>query len=55
MSKKVMYKTVSGEGEAMLVEKRSKFIATVYPVDNEPKAIELLNSLRSKYLSLIHI
>lgn len=54
MSKKVMYKTVSGEGEAMLVEKRSKFIATVYPVDNEPKAIELLNSLRSKYSDATH-
>lgn len=37
-----------------MTEKRSKFIATVYPVDNEPEAIELLNGLRSKYSDATH-
>lgn len=54
MSKKPVYKTVAAPGEALLIEKRSKFIATVHPVDNEPEAIALLNSLRSEYSDATH-
>lgn len=54
MSKKNIYKTISHPAETLLVEKKSKFISTVYPVDNEPEAIKLLNEIRSKYSDATH-
>lgn len=54
ISKKTCYKTVAHEGEALLVEKKSKFIATVRPVDNEDDAIAFINEMRSKYSDARH-
>lgn len=54
MSKKILYKTVSKISESMIVEKKSKFIASVFPVDNEPKALEYLASVKAKYPDARH-
>lgn len=54
MSSKPVYKTVSKAAETMLVEKKSKFITNVCPVDNENDAISFLNEIRSKYANATH-
>lgn len=54
MSKKILYKTVSKISESMIVEKKSKFIASVFPVDNEPQALEYLASVKAKYPDARH-
>lgn len=54
MSKKDTYKTVKKRSESLLIEKKSKFIANVKPVDNEEAAIEFLNEIRSKYSDATH-
>jgi len=54
MSKKDSYKTVAREAQAMIVEKKSKFIANVKPVDNEADALEYLAAMRSKYSDARH-
>lgn len=54
MSKKDCYKTVEREAQAMLVEKKSKFIANVKPVSTEAEALEYLAAMRSKYSDARH-
>lgn len=54
ISKKECYKTVRAQGEALLVEKKSKFIATVRPVATEEEALSFLRELRSKYSDATH-
>lgn len=54
MSKKDNYKTVLEESETLLVEKKSKFISHVMPVDNEDDAIAYLNKIRSQYANATH-
>lgn len=54
ISVKTCYKTVAHSGEALLIEKKSKFIATVRPVDNEDDAISFVNEMRSKYSDARH-
>lgn len=54
MSKKDRYKTVSEESETLIVEKKSKFISHVRPVDNEADAIAYLNKIRSEYPDATH-
>lgn len=54
MSKKNMYKTVSEQSESLLIEKKSKFIANVKPVDNEQDALDFLAEIRSKYSDATH-
>lgn len=54
MSKKDCYKTVAHEAQSLLVEKKSKFIANVKPVDNEADALEYLAQMRSKYSDARH-
>ena len=54
MSKKDCYRTVAHEAQAMIVEKKSKFIANVKPVDNEADALEYLAAMRSKYSDARH-
>lgn len=49
ISRKACYKTVSRDGEAVLVEKKSKFIASVRPADTEEKALAFLAEIRRKY------
>lgn len=54
MSLKDRYKTVARESQTLLVEKKSKFISNVKPVDNEADAIAYLNEMRSRYSDATH-
>lgn len=54
MSKKDVYKTVKEQSQSLLVEKKSKFIANVKPVDNEEDALAFLNEMRSQYSDATH-
>ena len=54
MSKKDVYKTVKKQSQSLLIEKKSKFIANVKPVDNEDDALAFLNEIRSKYSDATH-
>lgn len=54
MSNKISYKTVAKISESLLIEKKSKFIASVFPVDNESKALEYLSYVKSKYPDANH-
>jgi uncharacterized YigZ family protein len=48
------YLTVEKHGYAEIIEKRSKFIANVFPIQNEQEALEKLDELRSKYSDASH-
>ncbi|MBR5155186.1 MAG: YigZ family protein [Clostridia bacterium] len=48
------FRTVLCEGSDELVEKRSRFIATVKPVRTEAEAIEFLENLKKKYWDARH-
>lgn len=48
------YKTVYSGGEAEIIEKKSRFIATVKPVKSEEEAIEFIESLKKKYWNATH-
>lgn len=54
MSKKETYKTVRAQSESLLIEKKSKFISSVKPVDNEEDALKFLNEIRAKYPDATH-
>lgn len=54
ISEKLCYKTVAHMGESLLVEKKSKFIASVMPVNNEDDAIAFINGIKSKYSDARH-
>lgn len=54
MSKKLSYKTVSEISESILIEKKSKFIASVFPVNKEALALECLASVKAKYPDARH-
>lgn len=54
ISKKEQYKTIAHDGSATIIEKKSKFIATVKPVDNEDDAIAFVNSVKAKYPDARH-
>ncbi len=54
MSNKILYKTVKKISESLIVEKKSKFIASVFPVDNEPDALKFLSAVKSKYPDATH-
>ena len=48
------YKTVYRGGEAEIVEKKSRFIATVQPVGSEEEAIAFIESMKKKYWNASH-
>lgn len=48
------YKTILNRAEALLEEKKSKFIATVMPISEEQQAIDFINELKSKYWDATH-
>ncbi len=48
------YKTVYQGGEAEIVEKKSRFIATVIPVKTEEAAIAFIESMKKKYWNATH-
>lgn len=48
------YKTVNGDGFGEYTEKRSRFIANVYHVESEKRAIEIIEETRKKYWDARH-
>lgn len=48
------YKTVYSGGEAEIIEKKSRFIATVRPVKTEEEAIAFIDSMKKKYWNATH-
>lgn len=48
------YKTVYCGGEAEIIEKKSRFIATVRPVKSEEEALAFIESMRKKYWNATH-
>lgn len=54
ISNKVSYKTVKKYAKTMLVEKKSKFIASVSPVESEEEALEFLKTVKSEYPDATH-
>lgn len=48
------YRTILNFATAELEEKKSKFIASAKPVENENDAIEFINSLKTKYWDATH-
>ena len=48
------YRTISGNGEALIIEKKSKFIASVYPVKTVEEADDILAKLRKQYYDATH-
>lgn len=48
------YKTLAKQGSAELIERRSRFIATVKPVVSEAEALEFIDKVRSKYYDATH-
>ena len=54
ISTKECYKTVKSAAEALIVEKKSKFIATVRPVTSDEEAQNFLSEMRSKYSDATH-
>jgi len=54
ISKKESYRTVAHYGEDNITEKKSRFIASVKPVETEEAAVEFINEIRSKYPDARH-
>lgn len=48
------YITIAGSGKAEIVEKKSRFIASVFPVHTQEEADEILNKLRKQYWDATH-
>lgn len=51
---KLSYKTVEHEARDELIEKKSRFIATVCPVKNEQEALSLIARMRSEFYDATH-
>ncbi|MFT4144525.1 MAG: YigZ family protein [Mobilitalea sp.] len=51
---KEAYKTVYQSGTGEFVVKKSRFIATICPVETEEKAIEIIDGLKKKYWDAAH-
>lgn len=48
------YITIEGEGYAEIVEKKSRFIASVFPIESQEEADTILTKLRKKYWDATH-
>ena len=48
------YRTIYQGGEDEIVEKKSRFIATVVPVENEEEALEFIEKTKKKYWDARH-
>ena len=48
------YKTVYTGGEGEIIEKKSRFIATVRPVESEEEALAFIEEMRKKYWDARH-
>lgn len=51
---KPFYKTVAAEASASMVERKSRFLATVRPVSTEEAALELIAQMRAQYYDATH-
>lgn len=51
---KERYKILYQGGEGEIVEKKSRFIATIRPVDSEDAAISFINEMKKKYWDASH-
>lgn len=51
---KMPFKTILSYGEAVIVEKKSKFIAEAMPVESEDDALIFLDEVRKKYRDASH-
>lgn len=54
ISKKISYKTVSDEAQTVYIDKKSKFIANVKPVETEDDALEFLAQIKKQYSDASH-
>ncbi len=54
MNKKMTYKTVLHAAQEEMIEKKSRFIASVKPVVTEQEAIDFINECRGKYRDATH-
>lgn len=48
------YKTILSQGETEIVEKKSRFIATVRPVKSEEEAKQFIDEMKKKYWNATH-
>ena len=48
------YKTIYEGGEGEIIEKKSRFIATVRPVESEEEALDFLEEMKKKYWDARH-
>lgn len=48
------FKIVHQQGDGEIVEKKSRFISTIYKVENEEQVTEILNATRKKYWDARH-
>ena len=48
------YKTIYKEAQTEIIEKKSRFIAHVKPVQSETEAIDFINQIKSKYWDATH-
>lgn len=48
------YQTIYRGGEGEITEKKSRFIATVIPVNEEEKALEFIEAMKKKYWDATH-
>ena len=46
--------TVKKQGYAEIIEKRSKFIANVYPVSSQAEANDIINKIKKQYYDAKH-
>ncbi len=51
---KPFYRTVAQEASEQMIERKSRFIATVRPVSEEAQALELISQMKSKYYDATH-
>lgn len=49
-----MYREVLEGGQGEIVEKKSRFIATVFPISNEDEAVNIIEQMRKKYWDARH-
>ncbi len=48
------YKTINEQGQAEVIEKKSRFIANVLPVSSEQEAIDFINKIKKQYYDARH-
>jgi len=54
MNKGIAYRTVQKEGTSEIIEKKSRFIASVKPVATEEEALEFVSQIKAKYRDARH-